>query len=112
MSDFNLCFHHFDDPAAETVLKSAIQSADAFVYILHPAMRLTTALIAAQDLRVDQSDAISVPQHGFHRPFPLSDNADVVPTLSAASVLHLRLPSRADVLRGGRVRELYSGSHA
>lgn len=32
---FNLCFHHFDDPAAETVLRSAIQSADAFVYI-HP----------------------------------------------------------------------------
>lgn len=30
---FNLCFHHFDDPAAAAVLKSAIESADAFVYV-------------------------------------------------------------------------------
>jgi hypothetical protein len=30
---FNLCFHHFDDPAAETVLRSAVESADAFVYV-------------------------------------------------------------------------------
>jgi hypothetical protein len=28
---FNLCFHHFDDPAAEKVLRSAITSTDAFV---------------------------------------------------------------------------------
>jgi hypothetical protein len=28
---FNLCFHHFDDPAAEKVLASAVQSADAFM---------------------------------------------------------------------------------
>ena len=28
---FNLCFHHFDDPAAEKVLRSAVESADAFV---------------------------------------------------------------------------------
>ncbi|KAH1901220.1 hypothetical protein KXW12_001247 [Aspergillus fumigatus] len=28
---FNLCFHHFDDPAAAKVLRSAIQSSDAFV---------------------------------------------------------------------------------
>lgn len=31
---FNLCFHHFDDPAAKTVLRSAVESADAFVYVL------------------------------------------------------------------------------
>lgn len=30
---FNLCFHHFDDPAAATVLRSAVESADAFVYV-------------------------------------------------------------------------------
>ena len=30
---FNLCFHHFDDPAAATVLRSAIESADAFAYV-------------------------------------------------------------------------------
>jgi hypothetical protein len=30
---FNLCFHHFDDPAAELVLRSAVESADAFVYV-------------------------------------------------------------------------------
>lgn len=29
---FNLSFHHFDDAAAEKVLKSAVESADAFVY--------------------------------------------------------------------------------
>ena len=28
---FNLCFHHFDDPAAEKVLRSAVESADAFL---------------------------------------------------------------------------------
>ena len=28
---FNLSFHHFDDPAAERVLASAVESADAFV---------------------------------------------------------------------------------
>lgn len=28
---FNLCFHHFDDPEAVTVLRSAVESADAFV---------------------------------------------------------------------------------
>ena len=28
---FNLSFHHFDDPAAEKVLKGAVESADAFV---------------------------------------------------------------------------------
>jgi hypothetical protein len=28
---FNLCFHHFDDPVAELVLRSAVESADAFV---------------------------------------------------------------------------------
>ena len=28
---FNLCFHHFDDPDAQLVLRSAIESADAFV---------------------------------------------------------------------------------
>ncbi|KAI9830057.1 MAG: hypothetical protein M1819_005887 [Sarea resinae] len=28
---FNLCFHHFDDPEAATVLRSAVESADAFV---------------------------------------------------------------------------------
>jgi hypothetical protein len=28
---FNLCFHHFDDPAASAVLKSAVQSSDAFM---------------------------------------------------------------------------------
>jgi hypothetical protein len=27
---FNLCFHHFDDPDAKTVLRSAVDSADAF----------------------------------------------------------------------------------
>lgn len=31
---FNLYFHHFDDPAAKTVLRSAVESADAFVYVL------------------------------------------------------------------------------
>jgi hypothetical protein len=29
---FNLCFHHFDDEAAEKVLASAVQSTDAFMY--------------------------------------------------------------------------------
>jgi hypothetical protein len=29
---FNLCFHHFDDGVAELVLRSAVESADAFVY--------------------------------------------------------------------------------
>ena len=33
---FNLCFHHFDDPAAKAVLRSAVQEADAFVYVLPP----------------------------------------------------------------------------
>lgn len=28
---FNLCFHHFDDPAAEKVLRSAVESSDAFL---------------------------------------------------------------------------------
>ncbi|KAL9087670.1 MAG: hypothetical protein Q9165_006594 [Trypethelium subeluteriae] len=28
---FHLCFHHFDDPAAEQVLASAVQSTDAFM---------------------------------------------------------------------------------
>lgn len=28
---YNLCFHHFDDPAAELVLRSAVESSDAFV---------------------------------------------------------------------------------
>ncbi|KUL82143.1 hypothetical protein ZTR_10707 [Talaromyces verruculosus] len=27
---FNLCFHHFDDPEAEKVLRSAVETADAF----------------------------------------------------------------------------------
>ena len=31
---FNLCFHHFDDPAAKAVLRSAVQEADAFVCVL------------------------------------------------------------------------------
>lgn len=30
---FNLCFHHFDDPAAQQVLASAVQSTDAFMYV-------------------------------------------------------------------------------
>lgn len=30
---FNLCFHHFDDAAGEKVLRSAVESADAFVYV-------------------------------------------------------------------------------
>ncbi|KAJ5603245.1 hypothetical protein N7537_006201 [Penicillium hordei] len=30
---FNLCFHHFDDPAAKKVLASAVKSADAFMII-------------------------------------------------------------------------------
>ena len=30
---FNLCFHHFDNSAAEKVLASAVQSTDAFMYI-------------------------------------------------------------------------------
>lgn len=29
---FNLCFHHFDDAAAEKVLASAVNSTDAFMY--------------------------------------------------------------------------------
>ena len=33
---FNLCFHHFDDPAAKKVLRSAVQEADAFVYVSYP----------------------------------------------------------------------------
>lgn len=28
---FNLCFHHFDDPAAERILRSAVETADAFL---------------------------------------------------------------------------------
>ncbi len=28
---FNLCFHHFDDPAAKQVLRSAVESTDAFL---------------------------------------------------------------------------------
>lgn len=32
---FNLCFHHFDDPAAGAVLRGAVESADAFVYVSH-----------------------------------------------------------------------------
>ena len=31
---FNLCFHHFDDPAAKAVLRSAVQEADAFMCVL------------------------------------------------------------------------------
>ena len=31
---FNLCFHHFDDPAAKAVLRSAVQEADALMYVL------------------------------------------------------------------------------
>lgn len=31
---YNLCFHHFDDPAAAEVLESAVQSSDAFLYVL------------------------------------------------------------------------------
>lgn len=30
---FNLCFHHFDDEGARKMLKSAVESADAFVYV-------------------------------------------------------------------------------
>lgn len=30
---FNLCFHHFDDEGAAKVLRSAVQSSDAFVYV-------------------------------------------------------------------------------
>jgi hypothetical protein len=30
---FNLCFHHFDDDAAGKVLRSAVQSSDAFVCV-------------------------------------------------------------------------------
>ena len=30
---YNLCFHHFDDPAAEKLLWSAVESSDAFVYV-------------------------------------------------------------------------------
>lgn len=30
---FNLCFHHFDEPEAATVLRSAAREADAFVYV-------------------------------------------------------------------------------
>ncbi|KAL8952966.1 MAG: hypothetical protein Q9222_001142 [Ikaeria aurantiellina] len=29
----NLCFHHFDDPAAGKVLRSAVESADAFLWV-------------------------------------------------------------------------------
>ncbi|KAK3674106.1 hypothetical protein LTR78_005953 [Recurvomyces mirabilis] len=28
---FNLCFHHFDDPAAAKILRSAVEEADAFI---------------------------------------------------------------------------------
>jgi hypothetical protein len=31
---YNLCFHHFDDVAAEQVLSSAIESSDAFLYVI------------------------------------------------------------------------------
>jgi hypothetical protein len=30
---FNQCFHHFDDPSASVVLRSAIESSDAFMYV-------------------------------------------------------------------------------
>lgn len=30
---FNLCFHHFDDEAAEKVLASAVKSTDAFMFV-------------------------------------------------------------------------------
>jgi hypothetical protein len=31
---YNLCFHHFDDAAAEQVLSSAVESSDAFLYVI------------------------------------------------------------------------------
>ena len=31
---YNLCFHHFDDPAAAEVLESAVESSDAFMSVL------------------------------------------------------------------------------
>lgn len=31
---YNLCFHHFDDTAAEHVLSSAVESSDAFLFVI------------------------------------------------------------------------------
>ena len=31
---FNLCFHHFDDPAAKQILRDAIENADGFGYVV------------------------------------------------------------------------------
>lgn len=33
---FNVAFHHFDDPLAIPMLRSAIESADAFMYVIKP----------------------------------------------------------------------------
>ncbi|RWA13949.1 hypothetical protein EKO27_g1129 [Xylaria grammica] len=41
---YNLCFHHFDDQAAELVLRSAIESSDAFV-IFEMTNRTLTAFL-------------------------------------------------------------------
>ncbi|KAI1404842.1 hypothetical protein F4819DRAFT_494623 [Hypoxylon fuscum] len=41
---YNLCFHHFDDPAAELVLRSAVESSDAFV-IFEMTNRTLTAFL-------------------------------------------------------------------
>lgn len=35
---YNLCFHHFDDPQAALVLRSAVESSDAFVYVCPQAL--------------------------------------------------------------------------
>ncbi|KAJ5769453.1 hypothetical protein N7520_004012 [Penicillium odoratum] len=41
---FNLCFHHFDDPAASTTLRKAAESADSFI-IFEFAQRNFTSLL-------------------------------------------------------------------
>ena len=33
---FNVAFHHFDDPLAVPMLRSAVESADAFMYVINP----------------------------------------------------------------------------
>lgn len=116
---FNLCFHHFDDPAAATVLRSAVESADAFVYVPiqedisnPPHHSRLTAIPGRQDLRDDPSYFTRFLEHDVHRFVAFAHHVPLVPLFSTTSFLHLPRPTRTPIFRRRRLCFLHSRPYA
>lgn len=99
---YNLCFHHFDNDAAEKVLSSAVESSDAFLYVViyfHSFFLELFTYMCIKHLRTYPSNSPCLAQHHPYHPLALYHDSLRLVVVTFSLDLHVPDPAYPNFLR-------------